>query len=142
MRKHWLFLFGLILFTAGLGGYFWGQNPGNLLQKLGLARKDVVYGPNTPNITNLIEKDLESCQKIDINDASASGKLMQQMMNYLEDKESVSADNSFIGTWVQGTKCFRLRISDLELYATEDNYLVILKNGKEYRRIPPEIWIR
>jgi hypothetical protein len=142
MKKRWYLFLMLAVVIAGLGGYYWTRKSDEILQCLGLSRKNVVYGLDTPNITNLTAKDLGSCMLTEVNDTTASGKIMRSMMNYLREKEGVSSDASFIGTWVGGTKCFRLRISNLELYTTTDDYLVILKDGRNYKNISPELWMK
>lgn len=59
---------------------------------------------------------------------------------YLDKNENIPLTTSFIGKVIPGTKCISIQISNLKLYVDKENYLILLKNGKEYKKISPGDW--
>jgi hypothetical protein len=84
--------------------------------------------------------DLKECVVIDPFDIKSRSELVDAMRKYLADKENVSLDTYFIGEMIGETDCFSLKINNLELYETADGSLVILKDGKKYKKVSSDLW--
>ncbi len=83
---------------------------------------------------------LKECVDIDPFDIKGRAELVDAMRKYLADNENISLDTYFIGEMIGETNCFSLKVNNLELYETTDRSLVIIRDGKEYKRVGSDLW--
>lgn len=83
---------------------------------------------------------LNECIQVNTDDIENRIKVVDMMRKYLTEKKNIPLTTSFVGSVVEGTNCFTLKIDKYELYETADKSLVVLELDKEIERIPVRLW--
>lgn len=87
-----------------------------------------------------VSVDLVSCQKVDEEDYRGQIERVNLMRKYLAEKENIPLTTGFTGKIIDGTQCFSLKVSNLEVYEDNEGNLVIVKDGVLDNKVPERSW--